>query len=78
MDGHTSMLLNPEGTSQDAIEVPVSLKRAAAKIVITLKQGEKVKFIHDETSPEPLKNRTSRKPVNFPMSTFVVEPSEGR
>ena len=77
MDGHTSMLLNPEGTSQDAIEVPVSLKRAAAKIVITLKQGEKVKFIHDETSPEPLKNRTSRKPVNFPMSTFVVEPSEG-
>lgn len=77
MDGHTSMVLNPEGTSQDAIEVPVSLKRAAAKIVITLKQGEKVKFIHDETSPEPLKNRTSRKPVNFPMSTFVVEPSEG-
>lgn len=77
MDGHTSMVLNPEGTSQDAIKVPVSLKRAAAKIVITLKQGEKVKFIHDETSPEPLKNRTSRKPVNFPMSTFVVEPSEG-
>lgn len=77
MDGRTFMVLNPADQSQEAIKVPISLKRAAAKIVITLKQGDKVKFIHDEDSNEPLKNKASRKPVNFPMSTFVAEPSDG-